>query len=114
METNKIILPEYSKSYLNENPNSYRITTDGGCQEISPKDGKFFTLEEMCEYCNSRIVEFIFLPFDMILVVDEEGALKRDRKINWIATKIVSDVSGGTLNYFIYGNAMLIKEKEVE
>lgn len=117
MEQKEIKLPQFSGEFLKDYPGSYLITTDGTIKSISPQDGKLYSLKEMYEYCGTDIVEFVYLPFDRILVVDEEGALKSNRKQNWVATKIVADAvaaAGGCLDYFIYGNVMLVKESEVE
>ena len=117
MEPQEIKLTKFEPAWLWKNPKSYRITPSGEQKEIAPKDGKMFTVDEMYEHCGTDIVEFVYLPFNRILVVDEEGALKKDRKPNWIATKIVADVCelmGNTLDYFIYGNVMLIKDTETD
>ena len=51
-----------------------------------------------------------------ILVVDERGALKRDKKINWDATKLVAPIilAQGGNPFIIFGNVMLIDRKNVQ
>lgn len=115
METKEITLP--SEDWLKEHTNSYRITTEGEVTEIVPKNSKTYTLEEMYEYCNTDIVEFVYLPDGRIMVCDEEGALKGTKRQNWIASKLVADAArmmGRHFEYYIYGNVMVIKDNEVE
>lgn len=110
-----IILPK--ENWLENNIKSYRVTTDGKIDEIKPKNGKFYTLEEMYKHCNARVVEFIYLPQNRIMICDEEGALKSNKRQNWIATKIVADAAEACyrcLEYFIYGDVMIVNESEVE
>lgn len=94
-----------------------RIGVDGVVTEIKPKDEKEgYNIKEMYEMCNADTVEFIFLPADKILVVDEKGALKRDKKINWDATKLVAPIilAQGGNPFIIFGNVMLIDRKNVQ
>ena len=93
-----------------------RIDVDGVVTEIKPKDEKGYYLKEMYEMCNTNIVEFVYLPKNKILVVDEEGALKEGRKINWDATKLVAPIvlAQGGNPFFIFGNVMLIDQKTVQ
>lgn len=117
METKEIKLPCATKEWYKNNSASYRITTDGTIEEITPENGKHYSLEEMYRHCNADLVEFIYLPDERVMIVDEEGALKSTKKQNWVATKIVADACEALdqcLTYFIYGNVMLIKEKELK
>ena len=94
-----------------------RIDVDGVVTEIKPNDEKEgYDLKEMYEMCNTNIIEFVYLPENKILVVDEEGALKEDRKINWNATKLLAPIilSQGGNPFFIFGNVMLIDQKNVK
>ena len=117
-ETKNVILP--NQDWLKESNDSYVITIDGEIKKISPKNGRFYELEEMYEYCETDIVEFLYLPNNRIMVVDEEGRLKMQQKKNWIATKILSDVVDSQegraypLEYFIHGNVMIIRDSELE
>ena len=104
-------------SYLNILSVDLRIGVDGVVTEIKPKDEKEgYNIKEMYEMCNADTVEFIFLPADKILVVDERGALKRDKKINWDATKLVAPIilAQGGNPFIIFGNVMLIDRKNVQ
>ena len=94
-----------------------RIDVDGVVTEIKPKDEKGgYGIKEIHEICNTDIIEFIYLPEDKILIVDEEGALKKDKKINWDATKLVAPLvlTQGGNPFFIFGNVMLIDPKNVQ
>ena len=105
------------KSWLNILSVDLRIGVDGTVTEIKPKDEKEgYGLKEMYEMCNTDIVEFVYLPENKILVVDEEGALKKGRKINWDATKLVAPLvlAQGRNPFFIFGNVMLIDQKNVQ
>lgn len=111
--SNEITLP--SEDWLKGHTNSYRITTDGKIDEIAP-EGKYYTLEEMYKHCNTDIVEFVYLPDGRIMICDEEGALKADKRQNWVATKLVADAAramGRCFEYFIYGDVMIVKDSEV-
>lgn len=104
-------------SYLNMLSVDLRIGVDGVVTEIKPKDEKEgYNIKEMYEMCNADTVEFIFLPAEKILVVDERGALKRDKKINWDATKLVAPIilAQGGNPFIIFGNVMLIDRKNVQ
>ena len=104
-------------SYLNMLSVDLRIGVDGVVTEIKPKDKKEgYNIKEMYEMCNADTVEFIFLPAEKILVVDERGALKRDKKINWDATKLVAPIilAQGGNPFIIFGNVMLIDRKNVQ
>lgn len=96
-----------------ESKSALRITTSGEVTEIAPKDGNSFDIKEMYEYCNCRIVEFVYLPNDKIMVVDEEGLLKRDWVKNDIASDIYHSVGGHPLHP-IAGDVMVILDKQTE
>lgn len=95
-----------------------RIDVNGVVTEIKPKDAtEGYNLEEMYEMCNTNIIEILYLSENKILIIDEEGALKKDRKINWEATKLLSQVvlaMGRNPSTFIFGNVMLIDQKNVQ
>ena len=108
---------EEMNRWLNTLSIDLRIDVDGAVTEIKPKDEKEgYNLKEMYEMCNTDIVEFVFLPENKILVADEEGALKEGRKINWNATKLIAPLvlAQGRNPFFIFGNVMLIDQKNVQ
>ena len=108
---------EEINGWLNNLSMDLRIDVDGAVTEIKPKDEKGgYSIKEMYEMCNTDIVEFLCLSENKILVVnDEEGALKRGKKINWDATKLVAPLvlAQGGNPFFIFGNVMLIDRKNV-
>lgn len=108
---------EEINDWLNTLSIDLRIGVDGTVTDIKPKDEKEgYSLKEMYKMCNTDIVEFVFLPENKILVVDEEGALKEGRKINWDATKLLAPLvlAQGGNPFFIFGNVMLIDQKNVQ
>ena len=108
---------EEINGWLNTLSIDLRIDVDGTVTDIKPKDEKEgYSLKEMYKMCNTDIVEFVYLPENKILVVDEEGALKEGRKINWDATKFVAPLvlAQGGNPFFIFGNVMLIDQKNVQ
>ena len=103
--------------WLNTLSIDLRIDVNGVVTEIKPKDEKEgYSLKEMYEMCNTDIVEFVYLSENKILIADEEGALKEERKINWDATKLIAPLvlAQGRNPFFIFGNVMLIDQKNVQ
>lgn len=108
---------EEINDWLNTLSIDLRIDVDGTVTDIKPKDEKEgYSLKEMYEMCNTDIVEFVYLTENKILVVDEESVLKKDRKINWDATKLLASLvlAQGVNPFFIFGNVMLIDQKNVQ
>ena len=108
---------EEINGWLNTLSIDLRIDVDGTVTDIKPKDEKEgYSLKEMYEMCNTDIVEFVYLTENKILVVDEESVLKKDRKINWEATKLLASLvlAQGVNPFFIFGNVMLIDQKNVQ
>ena len=57
-------------------------------EDIQPKNGKRFTLEELDEMLDCETVERVFIKgTKVIMIVDEEGKLRR-RPANMKATKV--------------------------
>lgn len=93
------------------------IDTNGIVTDITPDNGKAFSLKEMYRYCETNQVEFFYLANNRIVIMDEEGRLKPRRKINWLATKIVYDQLSAyrpAEPFFIFGDVMIVNSKEVE
>ncbi len=61
-------------------------------------------------------IEHAYLPNNKLLIVDEEGMYRVPLEINWMATRIVSEValSVGRLPSFIFGNVLLVNSKQVK
>lgn len=81
-----------------------KVNTDGKSEEITFQS-KFVSLKEMQEIVGGHI-EFVYLPNNIILVVNEEGKLN-NLPVNEIVTSfyypIIKDV--------IVGNVLLIDSK---
>ena len=84
------------------------ISVNGKTNEISPKNGSDFSLEEMQEYVGGY-VEVLDLDDDNIMIIDEEGKLK-GKEINKLATLKYLDVYG--FSDIIVGNAVICKSEE--
>lgn len=89
-----------------------QITTDGEITEVKPSDEKNFTLKEFYKHTNCDIVEFVYLPNDKIMVCDEEGRLRKNPKINLLATLIVSHLGKNFMP--ICGDVLIINENQTE
>jgi len=77
---------------------------------IEPDNGTDFTLEEMYEWVNTDIVEFVTLNDGQMMIIDEEGKLK-GRKINEHATRLYFERYG--MRDFICGDALVCDESQV-
>lgn len=103
-----------AKEILNRKT-AIQITVDGQITEITPKNGTDFSLEEFYEYTNCDCIENVYLPNDKIMVVDEEGALRENRKVNETASKflyIISVSEGKGCTVPIFGNVMVINREQ--
>lgn len=80
-------------------------------KEIQPKDAeRGFTLEECYEHIGCDLVEVVNLNDGRIIILDEEGLLKADPVINFIATGLASHAYK---QFFpIVGNCILCKDEE--
>ena len=91
-----------------------RIDVDGVVTEIKPNNAaEGYSLKEMYKMCNTDILVHFYLPQNKILIA---GAPKKDRKINWDITKLVATLilDNGGNPFFIFGNVMLIDQKNVQ
>jgi len=70
--------------------NAILITTDGEEKEITPINGKNFTLQELYKLIDCTLVEVLHLPNRKYMIIDEEGKLKANHKLNGKATLIYS------------------------
>ena len=68
-----------------ESTKAYMITDEGEIEEISPKDGREFELEEVQKIVEGYI-EIVYLNDKQIMIVNEEG--KFDKSYNPFATSI--------------------------
>lgn len=104
------------KDYLEKGSKAVRIRVDGVVDDISPKNGSDFSLEELYSLIGQDIVEHVYLPNDKLLIVDEEGLYRSPLEINWLATQIVSKaaLSVGRQPTFIFGTALLVNNEQIK
>lgn len=79
-------------------------------EEVQPKNGTDFSLEELQGYIGGHI-EIVPLTKDRLMIVDEEGKLK-GLPLNIPATKIYNDESFCVTDTIV-GNALVCKRSEV-
>lgn len=104
------------RNYLELGSPAVRISVDGIVDNIVPRNGSDFQLEEMYSLIGQDIVEHVYLPNDKLLIVDEEGMYRVPLEINWMATRIVSEaaLSVGRPPSFIFGNVLLVNSEQVK
>jgi len=83
--------------------------TDGTVEEIQPKNGKGFKLEELQEIVGGYI-ETIYLKNGMVMVVNEEGKIN-NLPLNKNATVYVHAHDFADV---IVGNALVCKQNEIK
>lgn len=83
--------------------------TNGEVIEVSPKNNRDFTLEELQSFVEGDI-EIINLTTDKILIVNEEGKINK-LPFNELATELWKKYYGRT--DYIVGNALLCNSDEV-
>ena len=87
----------------------YRV--NGNVEDVRPKNGKHFSLEEMYALIGCEWVEFVYLS-NGIMVVDEEGKLNA-KEYNDKATAIASVDQAICLGDWIAGDALVCDNNEV-
>lgn len=82
------------------------ITVNMDLKHIKPKNGKYFTNEELYKLIGCSLIEIIHIGegTNTIMVVDEEGAINGS-----VLNKRVSSVYG----HPIFGNVVVCKDSEV-
>ena len=83
--------------------------TNGEVIEVSPKNNRDFTLEELQSFVEGDI-EIINLTTDKILIVNEEGKINK-LPFNELATELWKKYYGRT--DYIVGNTLLCNSDEV-
>lgn len=63
------------------------LKVDGTKKFMMPKNGTDFQLDELYELLECDMIERITLDEGLIMIIDEEGKLKNDCKINVAATE---------------------------
>jgi hypothetical protein len=93
------------------NRQAMTIDTNGRVEMAVPRNGKDFTLEELRALIGAEMVEIVrprSMP-DWLIVCDEEGKLKGDGLVNFIATRAY-----GNDNDMIVGRVLLCLAKQVK
>lgn len=105
-----------NRDYLEEGSSAVRIRVDGVVENITPMNGSDFSLEEMYKLIGQDIIDFVYLPNDKLFVVDDEGFYRVPLKINWIATRILSELylMANQRPAFIFGDVLLVNSKQVK
>ena len=83
---------------------------DGSEVIIQPKNGHDFSLDELKSCIGGGWIELVYLDDGRIMVIDEEGKLKR-QKYNINATRMLNDP---LLRDYIAGIALVCNTKEIE
>lgn len=96
---------------LLNNDQNVQIATNGEIMTNVKPEKKYFTLEELYKFTNCDIVEFVYLP-NKIMVCDEEGILRKNPKINLLATLIVSHQRQNLMP--IYGDVLIVNQNQIE
>lgn len=105
-------MKQIAEELLN-NKSAIQITTSGEITEVKPGNDKIFTLQEFYKHTNCDIVEFVYLPNEKIMVVDEEGRLRQNPKINILASLIVTHLNDGRF-LPICGDVLIINNNQTE
>jgi hypothetical protein len=83
------------------------IKTDGTEQEVQPKDGKGFLLEEMYALIGCDTVQAVYLADERTMWLDEESKLKSPwPPVNEKATKLLAE-AGGIPGDVVLGNVLI-------
>lgn len=78
----------------------------GEAIKVYPNNGTDFTLEELQGYVDGYI-EIVVLNEDLIIVINEEGKLDKNARLNERATAIARKHNAIYSNDYIVGNAIL-------
>lgn len=105
-----------NRDYLEEGSSAVRIRVDGVVENITPMNGSDFSLEEMYKLIGQDIIDFVYLPNDKLFIVDDEGFYRVPLNINWIATRILSELylMANQRPTFIFGDVLLVNSNQVK
>ena len=74
---------------------------------VSPKNGKTFSLKELQEYVGG-LIEILYLPEHRLLIINDEG------KLLGLEMNVIASAIYGRLDDFIVGDAIYCSDEEVE
>ena len=84
---------------------------NGEIIEVSPENGERFTLVELYDMLSCELVERLILPRNKIMIVDEEGKLRR-KDTNAKATRIYHSAERMNIYDWIAGDALVCDSNE--
>lgn len=90
------------------------LKADGSSTEVSPKNGKDFSLEELYSLIGCELVELVQLPKGRTMWLDEEGKLKHPPKPRNSEATVLLHMAGGSPMDYIAGDALICEGWEVE
>lgn len=90
-------------------PKNFILKPDFTQEEVAPKDGVRFTLEEMQEYVGGYI-EVINLNDDFLMIVNENGKYET-LEVNDNATVLAHSMNAILREDYIVGNAVIIENR---
>ena len=108
METKTDIIAMLNMVVSNEK--GYILRADGSIKEYK-FDGKTYDIQKIKELCNFDYIELVYLPNDIIMIVDEEGLLK-SKPYNFVASVIYQGAYDDR-NLGIVGDAILCHTSRV-
>jgi hypothetical protein len=93
------------------NEKGYRLSADGSIKEYK-FDGETYDIQKIKDLCDFDYIELVYLPNDIIMIVDEEGLLK-SKPYNFVASVIYQGAYDDT-NLGIVGDAILCHTSRVK
>ena len=97
-------------SNCKDNKAGYTITQNGEVIE-RPFDGEYYDIKKIKNDCNFDYIEIVYLPNDIIMIVDEEGLLK-SKPYNFVAS-IIYQAAYDDKSLGIVGDAILCHTSRV-
>jgi len=92
------------------NEKGYRLSTDGSITEYK-FDGESYDIQKIKDLCDFDYIELVYLPNDIIMIVDEEGLLK-SKPYNFVAS-IIYQAAYDDKSLGIVGDAILCHTSRV-
>ena len=92
------------------NQKGYMLSADGSMKEYK-FDGKTYDIQKIKDLCNFDYIEIVYLPNDLIMIVDEEGLLK-SKPYNFVAS-VIYQAAYDDKSLGIVGDAILCHSSRV-
>ena len=93
------------------NEKGYRLSANGTMSEYK-FDGETYDIQKIKDLCDFDYIELVYLPNDIIMIVDEEGLLK-SKPYNFVASVIYQGAYDDR-NLGIVGDAILCHTSRVK